>query len=640
MTNFSTLQSNLSEIHSAVYAEEPILPLFPTSSTTVQCTCSAWGKGIWLYHNAWKMLPFKTPALSLSTTIQSIMQCFDNAVNQVLKSRKNKMLYYASNLDTLPIRTKKSEEFDLVAHRQTVVNFQYAAEQFWKIFSSASNSDSALKKQFLAYVNNKSRLFDKEAQKEVTKEFAWLFCEGLMQMEIPVSLLFKVHQFSEFSTTENGKFTSWIKAINELERFPAASFFSILCDVIQIIGIKNPSFTMQHLVKGLETNGCSILQKVDDEQLNWRDRHSSGDIVECNRISLTLSEELGVKKKTNNHFRVFELMDFPEFVIKIPDNRFRLCLQNRDPVFRMAQIIHEFNIKKHGVVSAIDAKARFSITEKLIPLFEKSPWTSTEYILCKNDIRLALIFANHLLYFQFAQISPGDLSVNHLCLSQDGMLKSIRFIPVGAKNYNRLEQFCVNIARDNLYVLSFLINVSRLSENSIAHFYRKVVSKAFEFDAMSLLGEPLPNGHDREADVYNEHAKNLCEIANKMKADCIIRVKYELRRQKKEFVEDTLEEEIGKKLAIAYCNSLTPGILNESIVDKVENSYKNELSEVLKKESHVHFGEYDQYYKKKFVLLSEYEGRSKRLFVEEIEKILGFDDEKEHKLREKVREKN
>jgi len=627
--HFIDLQSNLAEISDALYREGSIVSLFPTSQTSVRCNYSLLGKVIHMTHSIWNILPFRSE-LNLKNIIWKILNDdFNLAVQQVyqLRTRRLQHLFIHSSSDWQQegyafflekegilqrgkkwVKKGEIEKYDPRAHRHTIVSFQQATEDFWHIFISDRKEHIQLRAPLMAYVSPDAFLKNNRIWQAIQKECDWVHCEGTTQKTIPVNTLYKVMKYSPLLTHEKKELQSWLDAINQAELLSVATFRHVLHDIVESSGIENMVVALQNLFCWLWQGGCLLLKREDREQMDWRDGLKKGDTITCNGLSLQIGCELGSEKeKIHDRFKIFELSDFPDYVVKIPNNRFCLFIEREKRKekqycgFRLVRHIKKIQKKGCTPVSGFDEGGKLVILEKLQSVFHASPWKSTDFRLCEEDEKLAKILANHLLYLQQARIAPLPLSPNYLFISKKGTITSSRILIKNPANYNKWEKFCVVSSKGNRHVLEFLIRVSKLDRHPIANYYQTAVSSVLKEGKNYLLSLSLPNGHN--CPNYDQRAEKLCEAAQKIREECYSRAVSYVRKRRKGYSEGQLLTDVGKRLCEEYLRSPTPGILSTSLAEVAAKSFQQESSSKICNDSK----QREKYYDNQFHAIQELE---------------------------------
>lgn len=400
-----------------------------------------------------------------------------------------------------------------------------------------------------------------------------------MQQPIPVALLAKLHDPTSLTVSETRRLTLWAQALNRCKQELSPKLLSIiLMEIMTIIQLQGSStLTLKDLLFWLDQQGCQLLHQEDPAHMDWRESLSDGDQIECNGKVLQLGKQISVEKEVEDTYKIFELADDDNWVVKIAHNRFRLLIEDQQVqnekehwgVRFVETIANLARDEEEEGISGLDQRGRCVVIEKLFFPFDQYEWTSQELKLTEEEEKRALVFANHLFCMIQWKASAQNLSLAHLMWDKEGVLKSTRLLKKGAANYNEWETYCVSAANGNPYVLSFLMNVSKLSEHEMARYYRDAVEYTLETGETDLIGRPLPMGHRQ--DDYEIHVKNLCKQAQELRQNCLTYLIAHLRRKKAYSYkqEDQLQKAIAEQLLKIYRASHTPGRFSPSLQQEV-----------------------------------------------------------------------
>lgn len=595
------LQTNLMAIFNALHDEEAShnLPLSASSPSTVY------------YRNNWYGLikdQFNTQSYILSGVIENILKSFDETVRQIYLSRQlriwNNMLQIkeiskkeSSSLELLDQRervkkmvleedaeygeryleafSKRSHclltEEKMQEHRHQIVNFYQATDNFWPLFIYGSPICSPLQ----SYIPKPSTLLDATLFKVLQKEKEWVQMEGAMDRPIPVALISKLQSLT---LEEKRELKSWVKELNKSSlSFDLVS--NVLKEIIQVIHLEGSStLTLQDFIFWLDQQGCKFLYCEDNPHMDWREKLKEGDIVACNGKPFTLGRQLSPGKAINDEFKIFELENHPDYVIKIANNSFSLLIEDKQSHWGVRLVEKIKNIEIDPLkppVDGLDKRGRCVILEKLSFSFDTISWDSQEGELTKKDRKLAMVLANHLFCMKEWNASSENFSLAHLMWDINGDLKSTRPLKKGLPNYNQWESLCIEAAKGNTAVLSYLMHVSKLTEHKIAKYYREAVEYTLKNGKTDLLSRPLPNGHDFE--IYTERVKELCEKALKLRKACLDHVIAYLRKRGlySHDKETALQKEVAERMVRSYKASCTPGQLPSNWEEEIVRSYSH-----------------------------------------------------------------
>jgi hypothetical protein len=641
ITSFNNLQTNLSEIYASLHAQnadELSINFSPSQSSTglnrfIYATSShvyfqgtLIGQIIKVLDRAWRWIQPSCPSPSVEHSLQFILTTlFDHAVHCAYDVRQRRIWNNMRQIDQiwknylqpqdvaqqreryanfLLKELKGSIEIDnpiyladfdarvqqplsdqeIKAMRHTIVNFHQATHIFWSSFLKDKDENSLLRQPLMHLIKTTSTLLDRVLFKALKKEGWWIQMEGIMQQPIPVTLFAKLEDPQNLTVDENRCLKFWIQTLNRCQQaISPRLFFCVLAEMINVIHLQgSSSLTLPDLLYWLDQQGCQIIHREDPAHMEWREKLSPGDTIECNGKQLTLGLQLSPDKQISDTYKIFELEEYPDYVIKIAHNRFLLLIEEKKAhseqdhwgVRLVETIAHlEEEDGQNSIVSGLDQQGRCVVLEKLSSSFDSHVWTSDDMQLTQEDEKPAFVFANHLFCMSQWKTTAQNLSLSHLMWDKKGVLKSTRLLKKGSANYNEWEAYCANAAKGNLYVLSFLMNVSKLNEHEMALYYREVVEHVLETGETDLIGRPLPLGHRQ--DIYSQHAKKLCLQAQELKQNCLKIIIAHLRRkgQYSYKKEERLQQAVTDKLLEFYRVLPTPGRLSPNIEQQVVASF-------------------------------------------------------------------
>jgi hypothetical protein len=625
MHNFNSLQYNLCEIYAALHVQQNQggdLPLSCASPSSVYYQRSWMGQIRQKWDKTWSWIRPTSDSHSVENALKFILgPLFNHAVHLTYDLRQRRIWNNMHQIDEIwkndpqpldldgqrlryvrflsselegsieensPIyladfdqRTKKilsgSEEGE---HRRIVVNFHQATYIFWSIFIKDNQEMRALRNSLDHFVDpSSSTLTDKALFKSLKKERYWVQVGGLTQQAIPVALLSKLHDSQNLKVEENRQLRRWIHSLNHCVPPISPKILSIVLEeVMNVISLQgSSSITLQDLLFWLNQQGCQMIPQEDPVHMDWREGLSPGDSIECNGKELVLGKQLSTKKYIDDIYKIFELSAHPNYVVKIAHNRFRLLVEDKQWEseeehwgFRGVEKIDNLEEDdQKPVINGLDRQGRCVVLEKLYSPIESHVWTSTEAELSKNDQRIALVFANHIYCMSQWRASAQNLSLAHLMWDNAGNLKSTRLLKKGPCNYNEWETYCESAARGNLFVLTYLMNVSKLNEHEVGIYYRKAVEYTLKTGETDLIGRPLPLRHRQEH--YNRLVKDLCAQAQELRSSCLKLMIADLRKKKNysHKQEEDLQNDVAAKLLELYLASPTPGRFAVDLEDEV-----------------------------------------------------------------------
>lgn len=652
---FDDLQANLREIYSALKAKRngEELPLYAPGPNHVVYQNTLSGMLAEKWDKTWRYFQPSLPSHSIEDVLKSILTIFFNhAVHKAYDGRQRRIWHHMRQIDQLqpaklsPLDNTEQRkryvkhlakelkgsiekstlhllDFDIRAsdpfaeeeernHRLMITRFHQATIIFWSLF--VKNDDVQLRHPLLSYIDDqKSTLLDRPLYKALKKEGRWMQIEAMMRQPIPVALMSKLHDPDNLTVDEKRRLRSWVQTLNECQGTISLKLLSIvLQEVIAIIHLQGSSpLTMQELLYWLDSQGCVVLHGEDAAHMVWRGGLNTGDTITCNGKELILGDLLSPDKPIDDEFKVFELANYPDYVVKIANNRFRLLIeekqaQNADEHWGVRLVKRIENLEeddKKPPIDGLDHEGRCVVLEKLSSPLSGMEWTSDTAELTEEDEKYALVLANHIFCMHQWKANAQNLSLSHLMFDPEGVLKSVRLLKKGPPNYNEWEAHCAAASQDNPFILAFLMNVSKLSEHKVALYYRGAVEHALQAGETDLGSRPLPMGHRQP--VYDKRVKELCKQALELRRMCLKHVIDRLCRKKeyKHQQEGALLKQISERLVQIYKASPTPGILStDLILAKVVESFL----EPTWQDPVLDDSDQSAYYKEKYELMMSY----------------------------------
>ncbi len=613
--NFHTLHHNLTETYAAIHAQVDAnapLPLEPISQTSVYYRKSWMGQFVIAWHRLWRWILHElTP--TLDTTIQNMIKVFEHAVLAAYEARQERILLGMHTLDavlpTQPVLEQRTryalfltkdlkgswwenhpaylDKFDkrqqdslnqkqAIQLRHLGINFQQATHVFWKWILKNQIEDkcaafikAALPKQIQQQT---SPLLDHAFFKTLKKEFRWLYFESVLEQPLPLISLAKLHDPSSLKLEEKQQLTNWIKAINRHHNKLSPKLFAVvLAEALKVIQLQGASpVTLPDILYWLSQHNCKLVEQECPRHMDWREKLGSGSVIKCNGKNLELGKQLSPAKAIDDVYKIFELKNYPDYVVKIAHNRFRLLVEAKQIEDEQAHWGIRFveTIPDVDGVAGLDQEGFCVVQEKLKDAFAAHKWTSKGALLTDEDEQYALVLANHLYCMHQWQASAQNLSFDHLMWDQEGFLKTTRPLKKGPPNYIEWEEDCVRAAKGNIHILNFLMHVSKLYEHDMAEYYQRAIEYTLETGEIDLVERPLPIGH-RES-YYEQHAQQLCQQALKLRHSCCKHVLAHLRKEQDTHkTAQQIEQSVIDHMLKVYRSSSTPGRFSDDFQQNV-----------------------------------------------------------------------
>lgn len=573
LSNSYFLESNLREIYAALQAtsSENHLPLHATRAGYVYYSGSWMGR-FWHYcDKTW----YEGTPLSVIESVQTILTTqFELAVQQV-KMAIDKRFEARTTKNVLTINEER-------IHRECIVRFFLATESFWALLTSSLPEDIQKCSPILHLLSPSAALLNKNLLISFQREAKWIELESIMQKLIPFALISRIHQVSNFKEEEHTALSTWVKSLcKHQQSIPASLLSTVLHEIIRSIHAQdeNSPVSLMIILDWLDRQGCSLLHREDPLHLDWREALAPGKKIVCNGIEFELEEQLSPKKLLGDNNKIFSLKNHPDWVVKIAHNCLILLIEEEKKKhshthfgIRTGETIHHIEQNaKDAPIDGLDALGRCVIVEKLSPFPENNQWQSHTKQLDAHDELPALALANHLYCMMAMESTAENLSPSHLMQNSKGVIKSSRLLKRGEENYLTLERYCVDLARENKSILSFLIYVSKLKEHPVASYIQSAVSQTLQTGKTDIIGRPLPLNHRR--DIYAHAVEKLCEEAKEIRSHTIASVVAHLRQKnayssENETAVTALEKKVANALVRLYKLSPIPGLLTSDLSEK------------------------------------------------------------------------
>lgn len=468
-------------------------------------------------------------------------------------------------------RITEFSEDEARAHRHLIVNFFTAV-------SPLLDGDSTIE-SLRRYLQPTALIADKVFLKVMKRELRWVRVEGALQQSIPVHLFAKLSHPVLLTPSDKILLDRWVEALSAstISLKLIAKVFEEALALLRIQG--HSKVTLQDLVVWHHQKKCRVLER-DLAHMDWRQKLKPGDAIFCNDKPLTLGKQLSPEKPVDDAYKVFEIADSP-YVVKLGNTRFALLLEEWEadqqwcirPVQRITNIQE---VEGAPPIEGLDKEGRCVVLEKLKPL---PPWESVSARLTPRDEIIALGLASHFFCMKEWRGSIENFSFSHLMRDNQGVLKSTRRFKKGPSNYLALESYCIEAARSNRYILSFLMHVTKLLEHPVAVYFQESLLEALEKGKTRHITRVLePQHRDNQ---YEVKVSELISAALKLREECFNLVKAKLQKNIDiRNQEQEIEREVSQRLAAYYRASLTPAHLfvdelRQAVVDSFPGSMRS-----------------------------------------------------------------
>jgi hypothetical protein len=634
-TDFAALQINLRVIHSSLQSsairEAPTLSTTASYSTPYLLDEANWEsrilkvwdrvRSIW-FQSQVKPIPVHGAITLTLTTL------FDQAVKQVFLARQKRIWTQIRQIDQISgqafsakvkleqrdryekfLSSELEGSFDTDNHlftvmeafdserkamltesevsnlRHAALNFHHAAGFFWSIIINGNEEGASLRMKLDGMIEPSSMLLDRSLYKALKRERRWVELEGIMGRSVPISLIAKIALEGRFTYNEKELLLSWVRALKEYRASISFKLLSsALVEAMNVIYLQgSSSLTLIEFLDWLDKQGCPIVSWEDAAHMGWRDSLKQGHTIECNGKKVVLGRQISPVKLAGDVNKVFEIEGHPHYVVKLAHNRF--CLQIEEmrkksdrehSGVRFVERVKEFPGNCAGLhVDGLDRLGRCVVLEKLGSSLENDVWASEEKELEEEDRKRALVLANHIYCMSHWMSTPSVLSLSHLMWDSRGVLKSICILRKEPFHYNILESHCVMIAKDNRFILHFLMHVSQLIQHPVASYYQEAVVYTLKTGEINLHQNPLPKSH--RLNDYKTKGEALCAEALELRRTCFNEAEAQFRASigYAQDQVDVLKKEVANRLVRFYLASPTPGRICSSIKEDAIDSYSH-----------------------------------------------------------------
>ncbi len=291
--------------------------------------------------------------------------------------------------------------------------------------------------------------------KILKKEWQWVQMEGIMQQAIPIDLLAKINDLKSLTVNQNRELKLWVQALRQHQEVISPRLFaSVVHEIMNVIHLQGTcSVVLSIFCFGSISKSAKFsIKRISHTWIGVKNL-LPGDKIKCNGKELVLGNPLGAEKWVNNVYKIFELKEHPDWVVKIAHNCWLLLLDQKKEHWGVRLVQTVQNIETDGSkpnVSGLDSYGRCVILEKLNSSLASHTWISRKSVLAPEDEKVALVFANHIHYMSRYNITSPDFSLDHLMWDKNSQLKSTRPLKKGPGNYNEWESYCIKLAQENL----------------------------------------------------------------------------------------------------------------------------------------------------------------------------------------------
>lgn len=616
---FSFLGPSLTEIFTPLYHETP-LQLYASSLLTVYNTDTTAGKIRKFTDSLWNRLA-STPPIPTEKALKAILYDeFNQAVRIAYQKRLLRLNHWIDSIDTTAEREASLSEVQTARHqkmveqevlnssRERLASFYSATFARRKkgpltereeinlkdYFVEAADSVLCVWQFFLKqpekcapifpFLSREGFLHDPIFYRIIKNERRLYEIEAMMLMKTPVTLIAKIHGYEDFSLNEKKIFRKWVHLLNENLETPltrkqgkirAKDLILLFTEIINAIHIQSSySVTFPDLIERMILEGSQIFFR-DQSHAIWRASLKEGHTIEVGEKTYTLGSCLD-EKEEGDTFRVFEIQEDSNLVVRIPHNPFFSYVHEKiSEKFQWGIRYNGWREEKNG---ARTKKIAPFILEEKLHMLKDYLWTSDSWQLTKTDQELALALASHLFFMQDHNQTVENFSYPFLGRDREGVLKSTHLLRASEGNYNVWETQSQEIAGNHPFVLRFLLATSKIDQHPVALYYRGAVLHVFQTGKIDLVSRCI-NAVEHDQDLYKKHARKLCKQAKQMYKSCIERAEDRLTTLEITFEEGSpFISTVSDFLSLYYKNSPIassfPPSMEEDVIHQLIHYYK------------------------------------------------------------------
>lgn len=404
--------------------------------------------------------------------------------------------------------------------------------------------------------------------------------EDIVKERIPLVELTKLLCQQPLTSEESTRIRTWIAKINLNQiKIDLHKFEGVLKDIAETISIGltiNDSYVK--LLLKLDELNCNILHLNDPTHIHKREQLCEGKIISYNGKEYVIGYQISPKKLIDQT-KVFTLANDDNYVLKTSNNLFILLLENQ----KKDNPSEHWGIKLVDTIPAgVDSCGFCVIQEKLYTSLSQYEWTSHSPKLNDQDRKIAMIIANHLMFWQQADSVPADFQLSHLMFDKKGNLKSLKLLKKETDDdidyYGKWQDCAVTASKRNIHVLNYIMHVSRLFEHNVAAYYKIPIIESIRTGTIVPPKSTIPM-----AEQYKVKLLELSRFAIDLAKECFNIAANELSREYRYSPEDALklQEDVFGKLAALYAVSSTAGTIDIRLKDLLIAEYQNKTQKSL-----------------------------------------------------------
>jgi hypothetical protein len=482
-------------------------------------------------------------------------------------------------LQTFNHTVQPLSEMALIRIAHISAAFRHYISAFWEECVRGDEQSRLFVNALGPYLGDRNQLTlrDKPLYDALAKEHAWRQIEGVTNRKIPVDLLAKLHDPATLTVDERVTLENWVSQLNQQRnKISAALLTTVLDELVNIITISgsHPT-TFEDIVYWLHQQGCEALDPNRDDE-TYLDMvgniRRTGQTVNYRGQNYIIGREILGEHEAGT-YRVFEIQGQPNLQIKFPINRivFPIALKEMEKA-------SENSLFDFPRVVAFERNNGFIIQEHLTRTFSDHEWTSRTEELTPRDQSHAFGFAMMIVCLHDWRETFDNFSLSDIKLTAQGDWRMTRQLTNAEASYHRLEDYCIQAAAGNSFVLRYLMQVSKLNEDPSALYYQRIL-RATLAGQMTNRNFPLPN--QSETDV--EYARTLHQRAEALRSRAISNIR-DILRENEHFPRESMNDipaMVSARLIEMYDQSPTPGHLEEDLLERVVASFREPSQEII-----------------------------------------------------------
>jgi hypothetical protein len=476
-------------------------------------------------------------------------------------------------LQTFNHTVQPVDEMALIRTTHISAAFRQYISAFWEECVRGDEPSRRFVDSIRPYLGDQNQLTlcDKPLFDALAREHAWGQLEGVMNRRIPVDLLAKLHDPETLTVDERVTLENWVGRLNEQRReISAVLLTTVLDELVNMITIagSHPT-TFEDIIYWLHQQGCEALDPNAPDLSYMRATttlHQAGLTLSYSGQNYTLGQEIARNDEQSETLVAFEIQEQPNLEIKFPVNRFVYPIS-----LKQREMDAEGSLFPFPRIIAFDRNRGFLIQERLTNTFTDHVWTSDSEVLDHRDLSHAFGFAAMIACLHDWNETFEDFSLSDIKLTAQGDWRMSRRLVRSEGCYHRLEEYCIQAAAGNPFVLRYLMEASRLHQDPCALYYQHIIRGTFVGE---ITRRNFPLTAQREIDV--QYSQGLYEQAERLKTRAIARIEGILRGNQN-FPAERLNDipaMVSQRLMEMYNESPTPGHLEEDLLERVIDSFR------------------------------------------------------------------